>query len=507
MSIHVICTVEERNEVSEAISTVWGKKSADFLSGPEQLKNITGIVLISHRLVTELKAETFSNMDNIYLYFGGNIIPVKDEEHLIHERDEAVKDKNWGRAKNINEVLIDINFLNKSEYSTAMPDYLQIETTSRCNAECIMCSHYFSDNKDASCLENNTLDHIADAIELSHTISLNGMGEPFVSPAVSDQIDFYANLGNKVVTNTNLSVMNERLLEQINSHFEWLEISCDGATKETYESIRKNLKFDVILKNLMLLKVKCPNVRKHIATVIMRQNVHEMPQMVELASKAGASIITFMTLNANIIINNQKDEMCNYPKVLEYYSARALKRGEELGIPVIVPNMHILNRNITFEEVRDELEQMNQIPKYKSDAEVKDMKKTAAIVDAYLAEHDEIQRDTKASTVKCHGICDWILKQSYIDLKGNVAMCCRNQSFHTGNVNETGDFAEVWNSEFYRKLRRIFYSGYIPESCLKCGLIESGNLKHLDVEISDDFYRDAEYKVKQKKTLKTLLDG
>ena len=134
-----------------------------------------------------------------------------------------------------------------------------------------------------------------DAIMLSHTISLNGMGEPFISPLVSNQIDFYSKYGNKIVTNTNLSVLNDRLLEQINSNFEWLEISCDGATQDTYEAIRKNLKFDVIVKNLNILKEKCPKVRKHIATVIMRQNVQEMPQMVELASQVGASIITFMT--------------------------------------------------------------------------------------------------------------------------------------------------------------------------------------------------------------------
>lgn len=507
MSIHAICTGEEREEISDAIYRVFGEKSVDFPDRAEQSEDFTGRVVISHKRVPELKNNIFSSMENIYLYLSGNIVAATDERNLLCEREEAIKDKNWSKAKAVNEILIDINFLSKNEFSTAMPDYLQIETTSRCNAECIMCSHYFSENKGADYLENSTLDNMIDAISLSRTISLNGMGEPFVSPVVSEQIDLYSSFGNKIVTNTNLSVLNEKLLKQINSDFEWLEISCDGAVKETYESIRKKLKFDVILKNLMILKEKCPNVRKHIATVIMRQNVREMPQMVELASQAGASIITFMTLNANIIINNQHDEMCNYPKVLEYYSARALERGEELGIPVIVPNMHMLNREISFEEIQEELKRMDQIPKYKSISEEEKMKKTAQVVDEYLAEHDEIQRDTKASAVRCHGICDWILKQSYIDLHGNVAMCCRNQSFHTGNVNESGSFAEVWNSGFYRKLRRIFYSGYIPESCLKCGLIESSNLKYLDVEISDEFYQDAEYKVQQKQVLKSLLNG
>ena len=84
-------------------------------------------------------------------------------------------------------------------------------------------------------------------------------------------------------------------------------------------------------------------------------------------------------------------------------------------------------------------------------------------------------------------------------------MCCRNQSFHTGNVNGEGNFASVWNGDFYQKLRKIFYSGYLPESCLKCGLIESGNLKYLETDITEEFYRDPRYKVRQRETLKQLL--
>lgn len=133
------------------------------------------------------------------------------------------------------------------------------------------------------------------------------------------------------------------------------------------------------------------------------------------------------------------------------------------------------------------------------------MKRTAGVVSEYLETHDEVQRDTKPSDVPCKGICDWLLKRSYIDLQGNVAMCCRNQSFQMGNVNDNGSFESVWNSAFYQKLRSIFYEGHLPESCLKCGLIESGNLQYLEVEMSDKFYCDAAFKKRQKSILKDLI--
>ena len=56
-----------------------------------------------------------------------------------------------------------------------------------------------------------------------------------------------------------------------------------------------------------------------------------------------------------------------------------------------------------------------------------------------------------------------------------------------------------------QKSREIFYSGYVPEACLKCGMIEGGELKYLTVDISPDFYQDTELKKKQKQELKTLL--
>ena len=506
MKIYVICDSDEK-KCLETVANFFESKEIELVTEFNQIESHNDRVVVSHSIIHRLKKFNLGNFTNLYLYHAGNVVPTKDEKSLLDLLEDAIEHENWEKAKGINELLIDINFIYRKNCLSSMPDYLQIETTSFCNAKCIMCSHYFSDNVGAARLGDLTLERMEDAIQLSRTISLNGMGEPFISDRLPDQIDYYASMGNKIVTNTNLSFLNERLISHINNHFEWIEVSCDGATKETYEAIRRNLSFETFLKNLFILKERCPHVRKHIASVVMRQNVHEMPELVRLACNAGASIITFMTLNSNIVIQNQKDEMRYYPKVLEYYSVKAIEMGEKCGIPVIVPNMNSLDRSITYEEILDELNLMKQAPFYKDACELEKMKRTASVVSTYLKTHDEIQKDTKASDVRCWGICDWLLRQSYIDLKGNVAMCCRNQSFHTGNVNESGSFSAVWNSSFYQKLREIFYSGYVPEACLKCGLIESGNLKFLSVDINEHFYCDPEYKMRQRDTLNALLEG
>lgn len=507
MNICVVCCDNERNEIQNVVKRYFGDRIIEFISAdlvPMKIMNNT--VVVSKNVVFDFRGITIDDkIENLFVCIGYMIFQVIEDEKLVKKRNEMLVVNNWEMAKKINEVLLTNDFLLHREESKGMPDYLQIETTNYCNSKCIMCSHYFSNNKDACHLSEKTLYNMQDALQLSRTISLNGMGEPFLSPSVCEQIDFYRQLGNRIVTNTNLSVLNDTIIAQINSCFDWLEISIDGASSELYEAIRKNLKFDTLIDNLMRLKKECPSVRKHIATVIMRQNVHEMPELVELAYEVGANIITFSSLNSNIIIQNNMDEMSNYPKILEYYSIMALERGKELGIPVVVPNVDSLSMNIELEDIVDELDVMNKFEKFKSIEEEKKMYETAKIVDEYLQENDEIQYDTVPSQVRCKGICDWILKQSYVDLKGNVAMCCRNQSFHMGNINDEGCFEKVWNSEFYKKLRNIFYSGYIPESCLKCGLIESGNLHYLLAEKDARFYKDPEYKVRQKRVLKKLL--
>ena len=350
-----------------------------------------------------------------------------------------------------------------------------------------------------------TLEHMRDAIQLSRRINLNGMGEPFISKLVKQQIELYVGYGNKIVANTNLSVLDDELIERIGKDFEWLAISIDGASKETYESIRIGMSYETLISNLYKLKERVPHVKKIISMVMMRQNVCEMPQMVELAHKAGADQVVFLNLNPNLIIGNAGDVMLHYPKVTEYYSVKALEKGEELGIHVVVANAGGLNRAITFDEIQDELTQMRRIPMWKTKEEEQKMLETAEIVNRYIETHDQEQNTTVPTEVRCSGVCDWLLKNCYTNLHGDISMCCRNLIYRAGNVSKEGEFLSVWNAPLMQKSREIFYSGYVPEACLKCGMIEGGELKYLTVDISPDFYQDTELKKKQKQELKTLL--
>ncbi len=513
MNTVIYCTQEKKQEIRDAVLE---KLRPDFV----QFRNVNDISLealagdallvIEHDLVPDMKGKQKDKLFEkipVFIYRQGRLFDISKSSELLEERKLLVDSKDWNKAKEINEVICDIDFLLGNTVNNSYPGFFQLESTDFCNSKCIMCEHYYTENKGACILSMEKLDHLRDAIQLSRIINLNGMGEPFISKNIKEQIDVYVGYGNKIVANTNMSYLDDGLIERIGRDFDWLAISVDGATKETYENIRINLSYDKLMENLYKLNEKVPDLFRIISVVIMRQNVCEMPDMVELAHNVGAKQVVFLNLNSSILIGNQDDALANYPKVLEYYSVKALEKGEELGVRVVVSNAPFLNRNITFEEIADELEKMNAIQKWKTSEEEKNMKETAQRVKSYTEEHSLLQDTTVATKVKCSGICDWLLTNCYTDQHGNVSMCCRNSIYRAGTVEKEGEFQEVWNSLLMQKTREIFYSGYLPEACLKCGMIEGGELKYLSVDISPDFYEDGEVKKKQKQIYKELFGG
>jgi radical SAM protein with 4Fe4S-binding SPASM domain len=97
---------------------------------------------------------------------------------------------------------------------------------------------------------------------------------------------------------TNGILLNERAIEaMIDARLSRLVVSIDGATAPTYESIRVGARFEELLSNLSLLQTmkrergtSLPVLRLNF--VMMRRNVEELPALVELAPRLGASQVT-----------------------------------------------------------------------------------------------------------------------------------------------------------------------------------------------------------------------
>ena len=460
-------------------------------------------LVIDNDDVNNFAGVSLNNISNVYLYDENQFFSVsEDQKKLITLRTQYIKDELWDAARNINDVLLNTDFLLKRTKPAGFPDYLQIETTNKCNAECIMCSHYYIKNRSSIYLSNTIIEKLSHILPYARVIAINGGGEPFINPYISSQIEEFVRFGAKITTKTNLSVINDNLISQINSYFINIQLSCDAASKTTYEQIRNNLSFDIFVNNLKLLQERCPDIDRFFASVIMRQNITELPDIVRFAGQSGIKLISFINLNPDIIIDNNHDNMLNYPNVLSYYLDKAKETGRHLGIKIIAPAYK--NSSLTH-YFNYEMELITSLPMFKSKSEIIKMLNFGKILIPLMSNNNSPAEEPKKSSIKCTGICDWLLRRAYINSRGDVNACCINQTFQCGNVEKSGSFEDVWQSDYYQKIRGIFYSGYLPEYCLGCGLIEGGSFKYLKIDITQDFYYEPEYMKMRRQNILNLI--
>lgn len=435
--------------------------------------------------------------DELSLFIEGCCYCLSDEKDIIEQRKKALSEKNWSVAKILNQVLLSFDYIRKRTVQKGCPNYFQIETTRYCNARCIMCSHYYMRNEGAKHIDKEIIDLLEPSLPYVFIVGLHGMGEPFLHPKIEGIIDLYSNYGVKLSTNSNISLLTDSLIKQIDENFTCIDISCDGMDAETFESIRLNLSFEKFLSNLEKLKNHCTNVTKRINMVIMPSNIGEIEDVVRLAHRMDITSVVFSNLQPSHIIGNEDMVMDNYPLILNYYSQRAYALGRKLGIEVFCP---VLESDMVpwSDELQREYDRMIEKQQNRRQMTAEEMHSAAVAVEDVPDDHYE---DFKASNVRCSGICEWLNSQIYVDLEGNTNICsCKGNRriYATGKVTAEHKLNDIWNNERYQKIREIFYSGYLPECCVDCALIELNKIKYLHVY-------DIDHLLEERRKLKLLI--
>lgn len=346
------------------------------------------------------------------------------------------------------------------------PRYIQIEQTNRCNAECIMCNHFYLENRGCTDLSADVVARLEHILPYCTTVMLNGDGEPFLSRQVLDNIECYTKYGIAIGTNTNLTVVPEKAWYYLAHYFQFLNISCDGASKETYELIRKKLSYESFIGNLKQLQKEAPDLRRNLDCVVMKQNISELPDIVRLAAEHGISSVRFQRLGVNPLIGNELDRPEYYLSLVQEKLAEADAVGREYGISVVSPCYHRAGK------------QSHIPPMQQLQAEVAHRKRACERYAHLSLENDYYseritQRDLQNNLWDAGKPCQWAIERCYIDLKGNVTTCCFNMKKYMGNILEQ-DFEDIWNGEAYRTFRKLMGQTKLPNFCKNCNwIIES----------------------------------
>src|SRR5215207_11129517 len=128
-------------------------------------------------------------------------------------------------------------------------------------------------------------------------LQLQGLGEPMMHPRFFDMVAYAVTRGIQVSTNSNLTLLTPARAERlVQSGLQWLHVSIDGATAETYERIRVRARWQRVIGNLETLIATrsrlgsdLPQIR--IVVVAMRQNLDELADLVRLAARVGVGSV------------------------------------------------------------------------------------------------------------------------------------------------------------------------------------------------------------------------
>jgi MoaA/NifB/PqqE/SkfB family radical SAM enzyme len=325
--------------------------------------------------------------------------------------------------------------------NVAMPAHLTIGTTNKCNLRCQMCvrQHVHLDPSDLIDMDFTLFVKIADeCFPYLKTVVFTVSGEPLLSNNILEMLELVKKYNIKLEMTSNATLMNnDEIIKILVRTLSVLTVSFDGATKDTYESIRIGAKYDKVLSNITrfnqyrneLSDIQRPKLG--FSFVLMRSNIEEFPDFIKLAHTLQADFIG----GTHIIIHGSKlkDESLIFHKKLANEKLKEAKEiAGQLGVNLSIPPLYTIEReNVVHKNVGDKV-------------------KTQGIIK-----------------------CPYLWSHSWIERNGDVVPCCiasKNRPVMGNMLNST--FSEIWNGEIYRNMRKGILTGQPFDVCKNCYLAE-----------------------------------
>jgi hypothetical protein len=180
------------------------------------------------------------------------------------------------------------------------PLKIEMDITNQCNIRCVMCS--FSDpaigGRKRRDLSQETFLRWADEMfSWATQVGLLFGAEPTLNANLLSFVRIAKEFRvPNVYFSTNAMKLTPALAgDLIETGLDELNVSLDAGTKATFERIRRGAKWDTVLRNLKSLRDqkaagKLSRPRLHMSFVMMRSNIQELPQFVEIAAELGAEV-------------------------------------------------------------------------------------------------------------------------------------------------------------------------------------------------------------------------
>ena len=321
---------------------------------------------------------------------------------------------------------------------------MQIEPVGQCNLRCQMCPIPFRQDGPPhgppAFMDFAVFTRLVDQFPRLEHLHLQGLGEPMMHPRFADMVRHATARGVRVTTNTNLTLLNPDRAERcVTSGLAEVHVSIDGANAATYERIRVRSKFDKVQRNLTLLnatKARLGSATPDVSmvSVLMRQNLAELPDLVHLAHGHGMTRVFVQHLCHDF---GEESLPPQYRPMREFVDDQTLAH-----IPVEEIERHYATARQAAQELGVDLRLPRTRPK------------------VHAPGTPGPQR------------CNWPWTGAYISYQGLAMPCCMiatpdRQNF--GSMAEDGVDA-IWNGPAARSFRGQLSSDEPPAVCWSCAI-------------------------------------
>lgn len=319
--------------------------------------------------------------------------------------------------------------------------------TSACNIKCRICRDEKTVFKSSS-MDRQLLEKIIDDVfdDLTH-LRIDSSGELTLYPHLEYVLTEASRRNISIFVSTNGTRIDEKTADLlINSTMESMQVSMDSPDKDTNEWIRKGAAHEDILRGVKLLVdakkragKRLPEIHFHAA--ILRQNVHQLKDLIQLAYDLGVDGVTFMYGYIHAFMNPDWSiffdrELCN-EKLTE-----ARDHAASLGLFFNSPRMF----------------------------------------------HDDAGVEPESR--RCQYLESWTI----VDQNGKVFPCCWTSSGGTnlGDTNQK-NLSDIWMDTPYQTLRSTYNtSNPSLDACSRCYLVTGWNPDDYHVHFAPEHWSEVE---------------
>jgi len=335
--------------------------------------------------------------------------------------------------KIVNALLVCISKVLKAPKVLGAPLVLMVEISSRCDMACPMCPVILNKTKRSTgVMPFDTFRKIVDEVGARVlALALWNYGEPLLNPDMCAMIAYARKNSLVTVVSTNCLALDEDKIRQLlDSGLDYLIVSFDGATEETYELFRGKGNFNKVLANLRLLmkiKKECAQLLPFVELqyIVMKDNADEINDIKILARSLGVDKLSL--------------------KKFTYV-------GGNEALPFLVSQEEYLFKKIAFGDnlSRQAIQIEGGIPPRYLNKGAGKVRFSVVRKVLYTFLHHEKYKGFKPSNG-----CTRTLDSSVILWNADVAPCCGDLDFKYsfGNINTGESFMDIWNNHKYVSFR------------------------------------------------------